>query len=93
MYANLKAIYRRDMGVFPMAVANLLDIGFRRAQKITDEEIERLEENGLMTKEFVQALVRTTRDIALECENNVVEIIQFCMAEEVFSIDYYKEEE
>lgn len=91
MYANMKKLYDRTPTVmWNMAVAHLLDIGFREAIQITDEDIEQLEENGMMTQQFVQDLVRTTRDIAKECGNNVVEVIQFCTIEKCFDMKYYK---
>lgn len=90
MYNNMKKIYYRNPQMFIMATAHLLDIGFRKANEITDEDINELEGNGLMTQDFVQDLVRMTRDIAAECGNDVVEIIMFCMAEDIFDIHYYK---
>lgn len=89
-YSGMYKIYKENISVFPMAVAHLIDIGLRKAKTITDEDISGMEENGLMTKEFVQDLVRTTRDIALECGNNAVEVIQFCMATEIFDVEWYK---
>ena len=89
MYSKLKEIYRRErLDVLSMAVAHLLDIGFRNAEKITDDDIAKLEGNGLMTQAFVQYLVRLSKEIAEACDNPV-EMIQFCMAEEVFDIRYY----
>lgn len=89
MYDKLKAIYNRErLDVFSMAVSHLLDIGFRHAEKITDDEIEQMKGNGLMTQDFVQYLVKLSREIAQNCDNPV-EIIQFCQAEEVFDIRYY----
>lgn len=90
MYKNLKAIYSKTrLDMFSMAVAHLLDIGFRSAEKITDNEIAQMEGNGLMTQGFVQDLVRLSREIARACDGNPVELIQFCMAEEVFEIKWY----
>jgi len=90
MYKNLKAIYDKTrLDMFSMAVAHLLDIGFRSAEEITDDEIAQMKGNGLMTQGFVQDLVRLSREIAKACDNNPVEIIQFCQAEEVFDIRRY----
>ena len=90
MYNNLKAIYDKTrLDVFSMAVAHLLDIGFRNAEKITDEDIEQMEGNGLMTQSFVRNLVKLSREIARACDGNPVELIQFCMTEEVFDIKWY----
>lgn len=93
MYANMKKIQRRDECMFVMAVAYVLDKGVNCISKLTDEEIEQFEDNGLMTASYVQDLARMAREIAMECKNNVVEIIQFCMAEEVFSTEFYVERE
>ena len=94
MYANLKEIEKRaGLPMFVMSVSYLLDYGFRRVAEITDEDIEQFEENGLMTKEYVQDLVRTAREIARECKNNPIEIIQFCQVEGVFDTEFYVERE
>lgn len=42
-------------------------VGMDKAKEISDEQIEGLEENAFMTKEFVQSLVRCARRIAREC--------------------------
>lgn len=49
-------------------------IGMDNAKKITDEAISAIEGDGLMTKEFCQAMVRCARRIANECSfvNDVV---------------------
>lgn len=91
MYANMTKIYESTCTpVYAMAVAYLLDKGFSFVQKITDEDIENLEENGIMTKEFVQDLVKVARDIANECGNDVTKLIQFCQKKRVFDTKFYK---
>lgn len=90
-YSGMKKIEdNTNFTLFNMAIAHYCDIGYRNAIKITDEEIESLEENGMMTKEFVQDLVRTTREIARECGNNPIEIIQYCQAEKFYDTKNYK---
>ncbi len=90
MYKNLKKIYDNNrLDVFIMATAHLLDIGYRQAVSITDKDIDELEENELMTKEFIQDLVRLTREIAKNVDSSI-EIIQFCMVEKIFDTKYYK---
>ena len=89
MYGNMKKIYRRDEAMFVMAVAYVLDNGVCRIAKLTNEEIEQFEGNGLMTAEYVQLLARMGREIAIECRTNPIEIIQFCAAEKVFDTKYY----
>ena len=54
-YEKIKGIknqYRLDH--FAIACSYFFDIGYRHALEITDEENENAQENGLMTKDFVQ---------------------------------------
>ena len=80
----LETIYDNNrLDVFVMAVSHLMDIGFRAAMKITDDDINALDGNGLMTKAFVQDLVRLSREIALACESPT-ELMVFCNKYEIF---------
>lgn len=88
-YNKVYEVYRKNPSTFPMAVAYLTDKGYEFTKQITDEDIAKLEGNGLMTKKFVQELVRTAREITEATDNNAVEIIQFCAAEEIFDTEYY----
>lgn len=90
MYGKMYEVYKKSPAVFPIAAAYLVDKGFTFVSQITDEDIEGLEGNGLMTKEFVQELVQMARDIVTASDNNAVEIIQFCAAEGIFDTEYYK---
>lgn len=67
-----------------MAISYLMDIGFRNAKEITDKDIEEAEGNGLMTKEFVETLMKLARDIANTCEPS--ELIQLCQVFEPFAV-------
>lgn len=58
-----------------MVFAYLMDKGIENIKEITDEQIEKMEGNGLMTQRFVQSLVRCARQICNECE--WIEIIEF----------------
>ena len=89
MYKDIKTIYDREQLIFNMAVTHLFDIGFRAASKITDEDIDNLEGNWLMTRDFVQDLVKVTREIAQTC--SPVELIQFCQIEQIFDTRWFKE--
>lgn len=89
MHKNMKAIYDTNSSIFSVAVAYLLNKGFSTVQSITDEQIAGIEGNGIMTKEYCQSLVRLAKNIANECGNNVVELIQFCQAEHIFDTDFY----
>lgn len=88
-YNKVYEVYRKNPSTFPMAVAYLADKGYEFTKQITDEDIAELEGNGLMTKEFVQELVKTARKITEATDNNAVEIIQFCAAEKIFDTQYY----
>ena len=56
-------------------VSYIMDKGMSNVKEITDEQIEKLEGNELMTQDFVQSLVRCARRICNECE--WIEIIEF----------------
>ena len=48
-------------------IAYIVDKGWNNVKDITDEQIANIESQGLMTKEFVQALVKTAREICQTC--------------------------
>ena len=90
MYKDLKAIYDSErFDVFVMSVSYLMSIGFDAAEKITDKQIASIEEQPWATAEFLQKIVSNAREIAIACGNNPVELIQFCMVENVFDTEYY----
>lgn len=86
MYKELKDVYYRIGFKFQMVVTYLFDVGFRNVMQITDEDIDELEENGIMTKEFVQDLVRTAREVANICEGQPINLVMFCMKEKLFDV-------
>ena len=89
MYNDIKRIYNRErLDIFGMATAHLLDLGWRTTEAITDEDIDAMEGNGLMTKEFCQHLTRLAREIATTV--NPTEFIQFCQVEKLFDTRGYK---
>ena len=55
-------------------------LGQDKAAEITDEEIENLKGNALMTDRFVQAMVKTARRIAREC-NFIKDVIPYIVNE------------
>jgi len=91
-YKEIKTIYDRSrLDFFVMAVGHLLDIGFNNAKEITDEQIATIKDQEWATAGFLQELVTTSREIANACKSPV-ELIQFCMAENVFDdeeMDYF----
>lgn len=64
-----------DSRVGNMVFTYLMGKGIENIKEITDEQIEKMEGNGLMTQRFVQSLVRCARRICNECE--WIEIIEF----------------
>jgi len=89
MYAKLNELYEKTrLDMFAMAVSYLVDTGYSVVEQITDEEIAEMEGNGLMTKDFVQALVKLAREITRVTEHGT-EVIQFCSALSVFETTYY----
>lgn len=84
MYEELRKIYDvTRLDYFVMAITYLMDIGFRNAKEITDKEIEQAEGNGIMTKGFVQDLMKTARQIAKV--SGPVELAQLCQAKSIFT--------
>ena len=55
---------RMEMAV----VTYILDNGWEDLKEVTEEDILKVEGNGLMTKEFCQALVRASVRICKECD-------------------------
>ena len=56
-------------------ISYIMDEGIGNVKEITDDQIEELEGNRLMTQNFVQSLVRCARRICIECE--LAELIEF----------------
>ena len=88
-YEKIKKIYDGTrLDIFVMAVTHLMNIGWNIAENITDKQIDNVEGNGLMTKEFCQELVKIAREIATTC--NPVELIMFCQVEKLFDTKGFK---
>lgn len=77
-YRELEDLYYKNGMRFIMAVSHMLSIGVNVSSDITDEDLAELEGNGLMTQDYVQDLVRLTRDIAKIVHDDPVKIIQYC---------------
>lgn len=75
---------------YVMVLSYILDKGVSRIKCITDEEIDELEENGLMTKDFIQILVRTARKVCMQCDqSDIVRLFkaEWCCGGEVYDPD------
>lgn len=76
-------------------ISYIMDKGMSNVKEITDEQIEKLEGNGLMTQDFVQSLVRCARRICQECEwTELIEFIRLYLwcTPTVHDVCLYKED-
>lgn len=75
---------------YTMILGYILDKGQSMIMKIEDSDIDALEGNGLMTKEFVQGLVRAAREVVRNCDqSDIVRLFkaEWCCAGEVYDPD------
>lgn len=75
---------------YVMIISYILDKGESNIIKITDEQIENLNGNGLMTEDFVKALVRAAREVVRNCkQDDIIRLIkaEWCCAGEVYDPD------
>ncbi|MFQ7099243.1 MAG: hypothetical protein ACLRRO_03435 [Lachnospira eligens] len=76
-------------------ISYIMDKGMSNVKKITDEQIKKLEGNGLMTQDFIQSLVRCARRICQECEwTELIEFIRLYLwcTPTVHDVCLYKED-
>lgn len=76
-------------------ISYIMDKGMSNVKEITDEQIKKLEGNGLMTQGFIQSLVRCARRICIECEwNELIEFIRLYLwcTPTVHDVCLYKED-
>ena len=50
-----------------MVISYLMSKGIEFCEKLTEEDIAKVEGNGLMTQDFVQSMIRCASRIAKEC--------------------------
>ncbi len=83
--------YREAKGIpYVMILSYILDKGCNFIKEITDEQIDNLDGNVMMTKEFVQSLVRAAREVVLNCEqSDIVRLFkaEWCCSGEVYDPD------
>jgi len=88
-YDKIKAIYDKTrLDYFVMSIAHLMDIGWRQAEAMTDEDIDSLKGNGLMTADFCKYICRIAREIAQNADST--DVILFCQVEKIFDIKGFK---
>lgn len=89
MYADLKKIYDDTrLDILAMALTYIMDKGWSNVKEFDDKEIDKLDGNGLMTKGFVQALVKLARDLCNASENPT-ELFQFADSVGVYETTYF----
>lgn len=75
---------------YVMILSYILDKGQATISQIEDSDIEELEGNELMTKDFVQNLVRAAREVVRNCDqSDIVRLFkaEWCCAGEVYDPD------
>lgn len=89
MYDKLNELYYKTrVDMFSMAITYLIEKGTERVKALTDDDINSVGGNGLMTTEYVHSLMRTARDIANTIDNPI-EIVQFCDTKGIFETGFY----
>lgn len=88
VYNKLEKLYRKyHPAQFNMAIAQLLEIGFRNAAELTDKEINKAKGNAMMTDKFWQDTLKLVREIAQDYSS--VEFMQFCEVMEPLDIRWF----
>ena len=88
---KLEEIYQQTrLDYFVMAICHLMNIGWEKAEKITDKQLEKCEGNSMMTTDFVVWINKTAREIAKCCEPSG--LIAFCAYHDIFDIKSYFED-
>lgn len=61
--------------IYNCAIVNLINYGINVARSISQEEIDKLNGNSRMTKDYVQEIVKATKDIATWSFDEIVEFL------------------
>lgn len=79
MYKQLtELLFKTGRPMFSMAIGHLMYLGYQTVLEITDKDIEEVEGNAMMTKEFSQEIVSTARQIAKITEEDPMLLFTFC---------------
>jgi hypothetical protein len=65
------------------ACTYFFDIGYAQAKELTVDDVQAAKGNGLMTKEFEQELIQTTREISAVVESGI-DLVQFCAIDDTY---------
>lgn len=75
---------------YVMIISYIIDKGQSVIAEITDEDINNLEGNAMMTADFCKDLVRAARSVVKECDqNDIIRLIkaEWCCSGEVYDPD------
>jgi len=75
---------------YVMIISYILEKGQDQITQITDEQIEAVEGNALMTADFCRALIRAARAVVRECDQtDIIRLIkaEWCCSGEVYDPD------
>lgn len=75
---------------YVMIISYILEKGQTMISSITDDQINSLEGNALMTDDFVKSLVRAARAVVKECnQNDIIRLIkaEWCCSGEIYDPD------
>lgn len=72
---------------YVMIISYIIDKGQNVIAEITDEDIDNIEGNAMMTADFCKGIVRAARAVVKECDqNDIVRLIkaEWCCSGEVY---------
>ena len=79
---------------YVMILSYILDKGQSMISQITDEDIDKIKDNGFMTADFQKGIVRAAREVVKNCDqSDIVRLFKsdWCCAGEVYNkeLDQY----
>ena len=75
---------------YVMIISYILEKGQTMISAITDDQIDSIEGNALMTDDFVKSLVRAARAVVKECDqSDIIRLIkaEWCCSGEIYDPD------
>ena len=75
---------------YVMIISYILDKGESVIKQITDDEIEKIEDNSLFTADLQKRIIRAAREVVMNCsQSEIVQLIkaEWCCAGEVYDPD------
>lgn len=85
MYKQLtELLIKKGRPVFAIAIGQLMYLGYQSTLEITDEDIEEVKGDAMITKKFSQEIVSTARQIAKITEEDPAFLFVFCQNVNLF---------